>query len=637
MSDQAAHARAAQARATHEKMDRGSTAERIVRIGGASGSLRDSALAVPQLLRDGVDYLVFDFLAEGSMGLLALFAGANPSAGFAPDFIDIHLRPHLAEALRRGTKLVANAGGVNPAGCAAAVQRLADELGLAPRIAVVAGDDLRDRIEALRQQGVREMFSGEAFPERIDSINAYLGAFPIAAALAAGADIVITGRVVDSALTLGPLIHEFGWTADDHDRLAAGTLAGHLLECGAQVTGGTFTDWRDVPDWTDVGYPIAECRADGAFVVTKPEGSGGLVSVGTVAEQLVYEIGDPQCYVVPDVCCDFSAVALTELAPNRVAVSGARGLPPTATYKVCTVHRRGWRAHALQPILGLEAAAKAERQAGALIARCRRLLEAQGLPDFTRTHVELLGTEHCFGARGRHRGSREVLCRIVVEHPDQAGAEIFAREQIMAIMAMSVGTTIGIGTAVTPVQNLFSFLLDKAAVTPTLTLDGRTETIAVPTAGGFDPAAIERPAPPPAPAFDGATDSVPLIALAWARSGDKGTLFNVGVIARQPDYLPYLHAALTPAAVSRWYAHVSEGDAPPRVERFDLPGLHALNLVVHDSLAGGITSSPRLDCVAKGMAQQLLTFPVPVPAALAAELRAKLPDFDRAEPYAGPL
>jgi hypothetical protein len=610
---------------------------RTVRIGGASGSLRDSALAVPQLLRSGpIDYLVFDFLAEGSMGLLALFKQADPNGGFAPDFIPVHMQPHLREILDKGVKIVANAGGVNPHGCAAALQRVADELGLKPRIAVIAGDDLRDQVESFRAGDVCDMYSGAPFPDQIDSINAYLGGFPIAAALAQGADIVITGRVVDSALTLGPLIHEFGWKPEDYDLLAAGTLAGHLLECGAQVTGGTFTDWRAVPDWTDIGYPIAECRADGYFVVTKPENSGGLVSRGTVAEQMIYEISDPQCYFVPDVSCDFSTVTLEELGPNRVGVSNVRGLPPTSTYKVCTIHRRGWRGFALQPILGFDAAAKAERQSAALIERTRRMLQAEGLGDWTRTHVDLLGTEACFGEHGRYRDAREVLCRIIVEHGDKRAAEIFAREQIMAIMAMSVGTTIGIGTAVTPVQELFSFLLDKKATSATLTIDGVGQTIPVETSGGFAPELIARPPLPAQPDLSGTLESVPLIGLAWARSGDKGDLFNVGVIARDAEYLPYIAAALTPAAVARWYAHVFEKGGTPRVERFDLPGTHAINFVLHNALAGGITSSPRLDSVAKGMAQQLLGFPVPVPAAIAAKIDRSLLDFD-AKPFSGAI
>ena len=190
------------------------------------------------------------------------------------------------------------------------------------RVAAIDGDDLLPRVDELRAAGIRDMFSDAPFPEcEITSCNAYLGALPIAEALSRGADIVVTGRVVDSALVLGPLIHEFGWKSDDYDRLAAGTAAGHLLECGAQVSGGTFTDWRDVPNWSDAGFPIGECHADGTIVITKPTGSGGLVSVGTVAEQLLYEVGDPQAYLVPDVTCDFSGIALKDVGPNRVEVS----------------------------------------------------------------------------------------------------------------------------------------------------------------------------------------------------------------------------------------------------------------------------------------------------------------------------
>jgi hypothetical protein len=339
---------------------------------------------------------------------------------------------------------------------------------------------------------------------------------------------------------------------------------------------------------------------------------------------------------VPDVSCDFSAVKLEHLGPNRIGVSGVRGLPPTSTYKVCTIHRRGWRAAVVQPILGLEAAAKAERQAAALIERTRRMLRMEGLGDWTTTHVELLGTEACFGAQGRYRNAREVLCRIVVEHGDKRATEIFAREQIMAIMAMSVGTTIGIGTAVTPVQELFSFLLDKTATEATLTIDGVKQVVAVNTSGDFGPELIARPPAPAQPDLSGKLESVPLIGLAWARSGDKGDLFNVGVISRVAEFLPYIAAALTPAAVAQWYAHVFSKSTTPRVERFDLPGTHAINFVLHNALAGGITSSPRLDSVAKGMAQQLLSFPVPVPAAIAAKIDRSLLDFD-AKPFTGAI
>jgi len=598
--------------------------ERIVRIGGAAGASIDSAIAVPQLLGvPGMNYLIFDYLGEGAMGLFAKLQAADPNSGFMTDFIDVHIGPHLAEMKAKGVKVVANAGGLNPRGLAAALARRADELGIAVRIGVVEGDDLRGRVEEFRREGHRDMFSGAAFPDGIGSINAYLGGFPIAAALAAGADIVVTGRVVDSALILGPLIHEFGWRPQDYDLLAAGTAAGHLLECGAQATGGTFTDWQDVPDWAHAGYPVGECRADGTLVITKPAGSGGLVSIGTVAEQLLYEVSDPQAYIVPDVVCDFSRIRLEQVGPDRVRVSGAKGYPPTSTHKVCVTYEDGWRAVALMPIVGIDAPAKAERQAAAILERTREMLRDRNLGDLRLTHVEVLDGDGSYGAHRRSRGSREAIAKVAIEHDDKRAVDLFWREQFSAMMNMSVGSTIGslvgFGRGPSPVTKLFSFLLDKERVAATVRVGDADIPFRAGATDIFRAGMIVRPAADPDPTDLDPALAVPLIALAWGRSGDKGDLFNVGVVARRPDYLPYIRAALTPAAVADWYRHfLAPGTS--RVDRYDLPGFHALNFVVHESLAGGINSSPRLDAAAKGMAQQLLEFPVPVSRAIAAEL-----------------
>ncbi len=260
---------------------------------------------------------------------------------------------------------------------------------------MVRGDDLRPRIDDLRASGVREMFSGGALPEdrEIDSANAYLGGFPIAAALDAGADIVITGRVVDSALSLGPLIHEFGWTPQDHDKLAAGTLIGHLLECSTQASGGLFTDWEDVPDPANIGNPICECRADGSFVLTKPEHTGGRVSTGTAVEQMIYEVSDPQAYFAPDVVADFSAARFEEIGADRVRITHVRGYPPTDSYKVCATFTEGWRGQIYQPIVGINAAGKARRQAQALFDRTNLILRHRNLKPLDLAHVEVLGAE----------------------------------------------------------------------------------------------------------------------------------------------------------------------------------------------------------------------------------------------------
>jgi len=306
--------------------------ERTVRIGSCSGFWGDSLDGARQLVDSGgIDYLVGDYLAEITMSLLVRARLKDPALGYTPDFIEA-VAPLLPEIARKGIRVVVNAGGLNPAGCAAALAQAASAAGVELRIAVVEGDDLMPEVDAIRARAPVEMFSGAAFPARAVSMNAYLGARPIAAALGAGAQVVITGRCVDSALALGPLLHEFGWSAADHDLLSAGSLAGHLIECGVQGTGGLFTDWDQVPGWADMGFPIAECRADGSFVIAKPEGTGGLVTPASVCEQMLYEIGDPGAYLLPDVTCDWTQVRFAQSGVDRVTVTGARGRAPTSLY-----------------------------------------------------------------------------------------------------------------------------------------------------------------------------------------------------------------------------------------------------------------------------------------------------------------
>jgi hypothetical protein len=578
-----------------------------LRIGGGSAFFIDSALAMPQLLAAGVDCIILDYLAEGAMGLLGRARLADPAAGFPSDFMDVHIGPHLAAIAKSRVRIIANAGGINPAGLAAVVRARVAELGLSLKVACIAGDDLMPRAEALRAAGTVDMANGAAFPPSgLTSCNAYLGAFPIAAALAAGADIVITGRVVDSALALGPLIHAFGWGPADFDLLAAGTLAGHLIECGAQATGGTFTDWREVSGWANIGSPIAECAADGTMVITKPKGSGGMVSVGSVAEQLLYEVGDPQAYFVPDVTCDFSGVTMVQAGPDRVAVAGARGLPPTATLKACATFDDGWRAIAYQPIIGPAAVERARRQGEALFARGRMLLAARGLADFRATEAVLIGAGEALGPRHFKAEAQEVVLKLVADHDSPVGAGMFVREQFSAISAMAPGTCIGFGAQVVPLAGLISFLIDKGEVGATIDMgDGPVPFAMVPVTG-FDPSMIVRPPVPAAAAAGG--NVVRLETLAFLRSGEKGETINVAVIARDAADLPALRAALTPAAVAEWLRHLFAG--PGEVIAYDVPGVAAINLVLIGALPGGLNASTRLDPAAKSVGQQMLDFPV---------------------------
>jgi hypothetical protein len=368
--------------------------DKVVRIGGASGFWGDSSVGAPQLVAQGrLDYLVFDYLAELTMSILAAARAKKPELGYATDFVDVTMRAIVRDVAKKGIRVISNAGGVNPQACAQALQALAAEQGVQLKIAVVSGDDVLPLVPQLREQGVRELQTGAPLPERLLTANAYLGALPIRAALDAGAQVVITGRCVDSAVTLGALMHAFDWRADDHDRLAQGSLAGHVIECGCQATGGLHTDWESVPDWPRIGYPVLECQADGSFVVTKPEGTGGLVNTAVIAEQVLYEIGDPRRYLLPDVTCDFTQVRLEQLGEHRVRVSGARGLPPGPAYKVSATYMDGFRCTAQLTIVGLEAARKAQRTGEAILARTRELFAQRRWLPYTRTHIEVLGSE----------------------------------------------------------------------------------------------------------------------------------------------------------------------------------------------------------------------------------------------------
>lgn len=591
---------------------------KTVRIGGASGFWGDSSVGAPQLVRHGdIDYLVFDYLAELTMSILAAARLRKPELGYATDFVTVTMKALLGEIAERGIRVVSNAGGMNPHGCAQAIAALAAEQGLTLRIAVVEGDDVMPLLPQLREAGVQDMQKGRPLPEKVVSANAYLGALPIKQALDQGAQIVITGRCVDSAVTLGVLMHEFDWQADDYDRLAQGSLAGHIIECGCQATGGLHTDWESVPDWHDIGYPVVECRADGTFLVGKPPATGGLVNTATVGEQVLYEIGDPATYLLPDVTCDFTQVNLRQAAPDLVEVSGARGRAPGKAYKVCATYVDGFRCNAQLSIVGVDAVAKAERTAEAILARTRKLFGENGWGDYSRTRIEVLGAESCFGPHAAVRHTREAVMRLAVMHPEKAALELFAREIAAAGTSWAPGTTGSAGGRSSPSPSIrqYAFLLDKSALTPAVVMDGVRSGVTVPSGS---PAAPVAPAAPAVAEQTGAgpaehdTVEVPLIRLAYGRSGDKGDTSNIGLIARRPAYLPVLRAEVTVARVADWLGYLVKGP----VTCYDLPGFDAMNFVCESALDGGGMASLRNDPLGKGMAQILLTMPVRVPRGL---------------------
>lgn len=583
--------------------------DRTVRIGGASGAWGDSPRAIGQLLGEELDYLMMDYLAEVTLSLLARARMKDSEAGFPPDFVG-YLKPHLKALAERGIKVVSNAGGVNPEACKRALEAACAQLGLPLRVAVVTGDDLMPHLDALRAQGVREWVSGEPLPPTLLTANAYLGALPIAAALAQGADIVVTGRCADSALALGILMHEFGWSPTEYDLLAAGSLVGHVLECGPQATGGVFTDWQRVPGWDDIGYPIAHCRADGSFELGKPAGTGGLIDVACVAEQVLYEVGDPRAYLLPDVVADFSQVHLEQVTADRVRVSGARGQAPTPQYKVSATYQDGFRAVAMAVIVGVDAVPKAERSAQALVGRAQRDFQARGMAPFSRVHVEVLGGEASYLGHSRARASREVVLRLVVEHADAKALGLFARELGSVGLSFAQGTAglIGGRPKPTPVVRLFSFFVDKNAWSPVQVqvADGTAQSVAVPAGQLFSalpPPALPQDLP------DGPMVEVPLMLVAHARSGDKGDSSNIAIICRQPQWHAHLAQVLTPERMARHF----EGLVHGTVLRYEAPGLHAFNFLLEQALGGGGMASMRIDPQGKAFGQRALEMRVPVP------------------------
>ncbi|HEV7341741.1 MAG TPA: acyclic terpene utilization AtuA family protein [Sphingopyxis sp.] len=588
--------------------------QRTISIGGASGFWGDSSIALPQLLEhDGLDYISFDYLAEVTMSILARARAKDPSLGYATDFVSLVER-HLPRIAERGVKLIANAGGVNPSACAEALRAKIAAAGLNLRVGVVTGDDLIAMQPEL--QTSREMFSGAAMPSRLMSLNAYLGAAPIAAALDAGADIVVTGRCVDSATVLGACIHAFGWSMSDFDSLSGGSLAGHIIECGAQATGGLFTDWQDVGDWANIGYPIAVIDADGAFDVIKPQGTGGLVSRGTVSEQLVYEIGDPAAYLLPDVSCDWRSVEIEETDNGRVRVTGARGRAPTETYKASATWQDGYRVGATWTIIGEAAASKAAKVGEAVVTRVSSLLSAAGSAPFSETSIEIIGAESSYGANSQARGAREVVLKIAAKHGDPKALELLVREFTSAGTSMAPGFT-GMGgnrPKVMPLVRLFSTAVDKAIVDVQVNVEVEGQVVAlpdVPRPSSANPPVDQEPERSTPLAATGRT-KVPLIELAWGRSGDKGNHANIGIIARRPEFLPYIRHALQPDVVGALFQHY----APAEVRRFDLPGIHGLNFMLYDVLGGGGIASLRNDPQGKGYAQILLGMEIAVPADL---------------------
>lgn len=446
---------------------------RTVRIGSGQGFWGDWLEAPLRQVHGGpLDYLMMDYLAEVTMSIMQKQRARDPSLGYATDFIPLMERL-LPSLVARGVRVISNAGGVNPVGCAARVVETARSSGLAGKVkvGVITGDDILDRLDDLLARGHRlaNLDTGEpleAVRDQVQSANAYLGARPVVETLNRGAHIVVSGRVTDTGLALAPMIHHFGWAFDAWDRLAAGTVAGHIIECGAQCTGGNcMVDWERIPDMADPGYPIIEAAADGTFVVTKHEGTGGRVTVADVTEQLVYEMGDPANYITPDCVADFTTIQLRQDGRDRVRVTGVKGRPPTDSLKVSIAYFYGYKAVGTLVYAWPDAVAKARRADHILRERLRRL-DLQ----FEQVLTELIGVN---ATHGRLAGEPppdlpEVQLRVGVRARNREPVERFTRE-IAPLVLNGPPSVTGFAGGRPKVEEIVAYwpaLLPKAEVQP---------------------------------------------------------------------------------------------------------------------------------------------------------------------------
>ncbi len=566
---------------------------RPVIIGNCSGFYGDRIPAAREMVEGGpVDVLCGDYLAELTMLILAKAQAKDPAAGYARTFLT-QVEDVLGTCLERGIRIVSNAGGLNPAGLAAAIEAL----GTGARVAHVEGDDLRGSLGAITP----------AVTGRPVSANAYLGGWGIAEALGAGADVVVTGRVTDASLVVGPAAWWHGWGREDWDALAGAVVAGHVIECGPQATGGNYPFLAEITDRRYPGFPIAEVAADGSSVITKHPGTGGLVSVGTVTAQLLYELQEP-AYLGPDVTTHFDTLALAQEAQHRVAVTGTRGSPPPATLKVALNDVGGFRNTMTLVLTGLDIEAKAAH-AEAL------LFEVLGGRDrFGSVDVRLLRFDHPDAATNAEATAH---LRVTVKDPDPRKV---GRAFSNATMELALGGYAGFHTTTPPTpESAFGIYraaaVPRSAVTQTVVLpDGERRTIADPptsTSGtlvGTCPTRV-----PLVPVETPPTRRVPLGRVCGARSGDKGGNANIGLWTRDDESHAWMSAYLT---VDRLRELLGPEAADLTIERFELPNLRAVNVVVHGLLGAGVASSTRPDPQAKGLGEYLRSRLVDVPESL---------------------
>jgi len=589
-----------------------------IRIGNAGGYWGDDLDALRRQLVSGpLDYITMDFLAEITMSILHKQQLRNPELGYARDFLT-QLETCLPLIVEKKVKVITNAGGINPVGLGRQILVLANKLGIDLKVGMIYGDDITHQLYELTARGERftNMETGAEIAgvrHRITSANIYLGAEPVVAALEAGCQIIVTGRVTDTGITLAPMIHEFGWAMDDWDRLAAGIVAGHIIECGAQASGGNITDWQEVPSFDNIGYPIIEMHANGDFYVTKHRRTGGLVNEKTVKEQLVYEMGDPAQYISPDGVAFFDTLSVEDEGGDRVKVSGVRGGPAPAMLKVSMAYDDGWKAEGEILISGPEVEKKAAVVSDVFWRKVGH--------EFAKTSTSLVGASSIWPKSLADYSPNEIYLRFGVCDQDLDKINDFAKALPALILAGPSGMAVSTRGRPRP-QHVIAYwpalMRRDHAVARVLTRSTTGEEafreIEFPIREGMgDPVFSDEPKSRcPSRTWSGKTVKVPLRRICYARSGDKGDTSNIGVLARSEGVYCWIRRYLTAARVKRFF----KGKVFGPVTRYELGNLQGLNFLLEQALGGGGTTSLLVDPQGKTLSQALLEMEVTVPVSL---------------------
>lgn len=589
-----------------------------IRIGNSGGFWGDDLSAFKRQLEKGnLDYLTMDFLAEITMSILRKQQMRSPELGYVTDFVD-QVIENAALIKEKGVKIISNAGGMNPLGCASKIVSELKKQNISFKIAIIEGDNILDQLDDIFASDVslKNMETGEDFQliqSKVQSANAYLGLPPLVQALKAGAEIVIAGRVTDTSITMAPMVYEFDWELNDWDKLASGLVAGHIIECGAQSTGGNFTDWHLINNWDNFGYPIAEVYPDGTFFIEKTPESGGLVSINTVKEQLVYEMGNPSSYISPDVIADFRSIRLEDAGENRVKVYGCKGFPSTPFLKVSMAYKDGFSAFGSIIISGPDALEKARKFDTIFWKRLNI--------SFAKQNTEFVGFNACHLNLAKQLEPDEILLRFNVYDENRENLIEFSKNIAPLILSGPPGVAVTGGRprvmnvmtywpALIPkdiIHTSVSFLNDEGYVYQTNTLKSKLGYESTELQEADKPEIAEKPLPSLFSKREG--KKVLFSDLCLARSGDKGDTSNIGVIARNAAIYDYLKENLTAGDIKFLFSQHCKGP----VSKFHLDNLHAFNFLLESSLDGGGTKSLMIDAQGKTFAQALLNQEVYIP------------------------